>query len=851
MAAHPNRSSSPLSSRPSNPTNPNNPNPRNSENNPSIRRSFSGNTSAKPSLLTNQRRFDPVTPANSPSDFARRRSAGSKEVKSCEEKENDEKDHNLMKPSKLQSPAKGSKNFMSPTISAASKFTPSPRKKVLVERSDPLRTSISLSDGKATFFSTTSPNVSSDFESKSEIDHPISKPPKRVTFSNVPSESLATDNDSDESLKFETSSKNLSSASPSIAPLDADPSLPPYDPKTNYLSPRPQFLHYRPNPRIGVLLNKEKGLDGDDFNPLLEDSFMANIMSENFSDSECTEESQTDSADMVIGLDDPEPSESPPVIISTIPNENLVRESEKKPRVVTLSRFVCFSVVTMLLVAFVSISVTPSSPLDKFAIKDLSLSDMSGNLYQRSRVAAYSARVSLDRLAMRVNEFSVNSLSFVSSLYNELGEGEKLGTLQFMNLSDLQKNVWNEANFLSNEIQEELVEDEEEDEDELEEFDSEMDVYEEGASYEEAGFDVILEEEFDTLESEYLEYIQIEGEAIGTVSTTNSSANHQLAVISQNQEIELDVVAEISADHQSADISLNQEIELDVVAKVSADHELADISLNQEIELDVAGKISADHQSADISQNQETKLDVVAEISADHESADILQNQEIELDVVAKNSADHQLADITQLDQESEVAVEVASLVEHESQSEISSSPYEKKFLKNYIMEISYLFAAAVLALTTLTTVLYKKYERISSSVNVVPSEEHNNSKSHHQEKAFSQNWQTEADEIGDESSCPSEMSSFQKTESFYNSSKKERKVGGASEVQSLEKNKARKYSSKRESLASSGSEFSPSYGSFTTFERIPIKLAGGDEEEIVTPVRRSSRIRNHYVTSP
>ncbi|KAL7119181.1 hypothetical protein ACP275_02G047500 [Erythranthe tilingii] len=716
-----------------------------------------------------------------------------------------------MKPSKLQSPAKGSKNFMSPTISAASKFTPSPRKKVLVERSDPLRTSISLSDGKATFFSTTSPNVSSDFESKSEIDHPISKPPKRVTFSDVPSESLVADNDSDESSKFETSSTNLSSASPSIAPLDADPSLPPYDPKTNYLSPRPQFLHYRPNPRIGILLNKEKDLDGDDFNPLLEDSFMANIMSENFSDSECTEESQTDSADMVIGLDEteedshvPEPSESPPVTISTIPNENLVREPEKKPRVVTLSRFVCFSVVTMLLVACVLISVTPSSSLDKFTIKDLSLSDMSGNLYQQSRVAAYSARVSLDRLAMRVNEFSVNSLSLVSSLYNELGEGEKLGTLQFMNLSDLQKNVWNEANFLSNKIQEELVEEEEEEEEESEELDSEMDVYEEGESYEEAGFDTILEEEFDTRESEYLEYIQIEGEAIATVSTTNNSANHELAVISQNQEIELDVVAKISADHQSADISQNQEIELDVVAKISADHQSADISQNQEIELDVA-----------------------------------------------KNSADHQLADITQLDQESEVAVEVASLVEHESQSEISSSPYEKKFLKNYVMEISYLFAAAVLALTTLTTVVYKKYERISSPVNVVPSEEHNNNKSHHQEKAFSQNWQTEADEIGDESSCPSEMSSFQKTASFYNNSKKERKIGGASEVQSLEKNKARKYSSKRESLASSGSEFSPSYGSFTTFERIPIKLAWGDEEEIVTPVRRSSRIRNHYVTSP
>ncbi|KAG6576901.1 hypothetical protein SDJN03_24475, partial [Cucurbita argyrosperma subsp. sororia] len=39
-------------------------------------------------------------------------------------------------------------------------------------------------------------------------------------------------------------------SSPMIAPLDSDPIITPYDPKTNYLSPRPQFLHYNPNRRI-------------------------------------------------------------------------------------------------------------------------------------------------------------------------------------------------------------------------------------------------------------------------------------------------------------------------------------------------------------------------------------------------------------------------------------------------------------------------------------------------------------------------------------------------------------------------------------------------------------------------
>ncbi|PHT28936.1 hypothetical protein CQW23_31460 [Capsicum baccatum] len=47
---------------------------------------------------------------------------------------------------------------------------------------------------------------------------PVTKPPKRVTFLEA-------------SLNFESLSDT-----PSIASLDADPSLPPYDPKTNYLS---------------------------------------------------------------------------------------------------------------------------------------------------------------------------------------------------------------------------------------------------------------------------------------------------------------------------------------------------------------------------------------------------------------------------------------------------------------------------------------------------------------------------------------------------------------------------------------------------------------------------------------
>lgn len=62
-------------------------------------------------------------------------------------------------------------------------------------------------------------------------------------------------------------------------------------PELNYLSPRPQFLHYKPNPRIEVLLNKEKGTD-DGGVKRLQDSFT------------CFENSDTDGMEESSNVDD-------------------------------------------------------------------------------------------------------------------------------------------------------------------------------------------------------------------------------------------------------------------------------------------------------------------------------------------------------------------------------------------------------------------------------------------------------------------------------------------------------------------------------------------------------------------
>ncbi|KAF5936979.1 hypothetical protein HYC85_024485 [Camellia sinensis] len=103
-----------------------------------------------------------------------------------------------------------------------------------------------------------------------------------------------------------------------------------------------------------------------------------------------------------------------------------------------------------------------------------------------------------------------------------------------------------------------------------------------------------------------------------------------------------------------------------------------------------------------------------------------------------------------------------------------------------------------------------------------------------------SQIWPPDFDVVGE--SCPSEMSSFQKSSSYS-----KRGPSGTNEAQNQDR-KQREVS-KRESLASSSEYSIESYGSFTTYEKIPIKHGCG-EEEIVTPVRRSSRIKNHQVTS-
>ncbi|XP_015162256.1 uncharacterized protein [Solanum tuberosum] len=118
------------------------------------------------------------------------------------------------------------KNFMSPTISAASKASIPIRKKILAERNE-LSTTCESLPHKAS-------NVGSKTSSLNSTSHRSGKLP-------IASYSYASESENDQ--------ENNSVV---------DSSYKPYDPLTNDLGPRPKYLRYQPNRRRGTFLNPQK-----------------------------------------------------------------------------------------------------------------------------------------------------------------------------------------------------------------------------------------------------------------------------------------------------------------------------------------------------------------------------------------------------------------------------------------------------------------------------------------------------------------------------------------------------------------------------------------------------------------
>lgn len=817
---------------------------RNSETSNPMRRSFSGNPFTKPSVVPNPRGFNPNTPANSPSDFPRRNSIG----RDLEDKENT-KDHNL-KPGRVRSPAvasKATKNFMSPTISAASKITPSPKKKILVERNEPARASLSLSTEKSpcnepartslSFSTEKSPcrsvrfsDIVEDIDFKAddgsddkeasltassisealrceEVLDPEVPVTSKIDSKSLP-ETVTEEPDCvnlDPTFKISPTS-SCSWSCPVLAPLDADPSVRPYDPKTNYLSPRPQFLHYRPNPRIEVYLNKES--DGQ----RLEESFI----SECFSDTEVTEETQSEDVSSVELVKDDEEEEeeekevpvSEPSPISThFPKEEetIGAKGGPKPQFFTRSKFILLLLV--LSVACLSVSVT-NTPVNPSMLKESSFF----KTYD-SYVIAEFAKVNLDGLARNSRLWYDKSISFVSELIPNFKGVPISGPLHYCNLTALREDIpvdgylvfdhshkgmgeKFEHNVLGS-MREREVDIEPLEEEDQQEIEADEDV---GEALE--GLD---DPEYEGKVSQEIEEVSAED---------GTSENEEVLLALETEVIEPDNL-EAEKTEEEVLLAVHLDTEQQSSNVVNYGEQPAMVPKADEIQPQVseAGELQGEHEKISIAEMESAKGDLNPEILEFAASAENLKSSEVgEFTLNGTNDriSRENVMGITML-----VLTLIAATVFRYVRKGKNTTP--------------------ITAATNVEQpVVTKKLDFSPMSV----SNEH----AFLERRPASQNWPTEVDMVGE--SCPSEMSSF----SSY--SKKGPK--GSNEAQSQERKPRKNY--KRESLASSSeySTGSPSYGSFTTYEKIPSKLQGhgGDEETIITPVRRSSRIRSQ-VTSP
>ncbi|XP_057978514.1 uncharacterized protein LOC131164963 [Malania oleifera] len=988
MATSSHRSPSPHVGRP-------NPNSRTQENSSDARKSFSGNPATRPSsIVAHPRGFNPTTPANSPSDFGRKNPVYKESLASLrdyEQKEN-EKDSNL-KPARLKPPAalKGTKNFMSPTISAASKFTPSPRKKILTERNEPVRTPVSFSDGKSPFSSTNLLNVADDSDpmaypslnqmkneasSDSTATESLNQMKNEASSDSTVTESghweasisegskqqiilnskipLSSQNASESLTKTITIESNSVDASPMsvlpcspstpslavLAPLDADPSLPPYDPKTNYLSPRPRFLHYRPNPRIEAYLNKEREVgmgEGGQLGDHLT-SF------ECFSDTENSEETESDDSqkeyedvvspveatkeeeeeeeddDVHLPKDVSEPrsmatpksedvSELKSIPTNPSPVKRIIEaKCTPKPKPYFLVGSKSIGLLLILVIACLSVSNT-DSPVISYSTYRAQTSEV-----YRSSVAKFAeanfvglAQTFQVWLAQNVRFLSAYSVSYVSKFILILSHADKLGPLHYGNLTALHKDFSVDDFIVVDNSHNRGMDDEGEQ--------SELRAIEEvevgigphnklGPVKKVVGVGMGGQNELRPVRENKFEMGLMEEQdhqVIDDVNTEEASAHGNLEKhctlgfdevhsilhdeVSKPDYPEAEQTEEDNAIMWFVDFHMDKELQNNIdfvnepvlaseALKISSEMSEAaevqggsDLNPGAKIEpiKEEAGAEIAKSDDVSFGGSQSSEMFEAAEIQGEN---DLISGAKTES--IAKD-ADYEISKLDYVSFGGSQSSEMFEAAKVQGENDLNSATKTKSIAEDYLSfggsqslvtvdatmdgsedrhsNVQNMFGIflVILTLAVASAMLHTKKAKKSTTNAPIPMDQQLAKKSisssvspeveqTNQERRSSENWPTEVDIVAE--SCPSdEMSSFQKSSSH----------SIRDEAQSWHDRKpGRNY--KRESLASSDYSLdSLSYGSFTTYEKIPYKHG---EEETVTPVRRSSRIRKQ-VTSP
>ncbi|TKY54012.1 hypothetical protein E2542_SST18418 [Spatholobus suberectus] len=858
---------------------PSNPNPRNSEISNPMRRSFTGNPFAKPSIIPNH---GAKTPANSPSgislsllfsiivwllrkcekikrkqmfdgfrvwcsaDFSRRSSDGIRESVGSlrdfvDDKENG-KDQ-ILKPAKVRSPAvcsKVSKNFMSPTISASCKINESPRKKVLVERNETVPSPVDPKSHvrKVTFAEPLEekridgiiPNLeegprssltSGDLSGESVTSEThyvnvplISKNDTDFSFENVNDVNvnvpLVLENDihTESSFGTEPDSVNLDptfklsptatppvfklspSATPPVslkatvvAPLDADPLMPPYDPKTNYLSPRPQFLHYKPKPRMELCSERD-----------LEDSFISGSLS----DTEVTEDAQSEgsqkeledvSSDETVKEEEGQISEPSPARRTLMPEETVAKEVPKARFTV---RAKAVALILLLAVAFVSISVTDSPVIDRTVFEDFY------KVYESSEFSEFAgarfdqftqfAKSNFDEIARNLQIWFTKLLSSISEFISDVRGAHNLGKLHYYNLSvQHEYSVVDQYSIFGrgeNEIDETYAPVWNTEESGASDIDSDEDIEED-----------ISVEHYEL----YEEQVQEDIETInGVENALDAPESEEVLNMIESEQL-------AKAGNLEATLAQEAEANLNVENQPSLSSEVVKIV----IEAYGSDTKQAQENDAKLNDNKQNDVSLDSDVAAVNHVA---EEKSVSIDAVIKGNEDRLEA--------------------------IDIPPHVVLYL---------LLCAGTVLIAGATFNWSRKGKSKSKSSMEQPLELHNESLPSKNKQISPEKEKPSGPiemDVLEDSSCPSETSSFQQS-SFYSE-----KV--VNEGHSLDLEKKRKNNYRRESLASSSdySMGSTSYGSLTVYEKIPIKQGHRDEETIITPVRRSSRIRKQATPS-
>ncbi|KAJ6315246.1 hypothetical protein OIU78_018683 [Salix suchowensis] len=802
--------------------------------------------------------FNPNTPVNTPSDYLRRNSISRENtvvaLPDHEDKENGTGQN--WKSVRVRSPAKGAKNFMSPTISAASKINASPRKKILADGNEQTRTSISFSDAKSPLMedSHSKPNKVSNQKKEVSFDSTVtylgdSEDSKSEEHADIMVDSSSKyDLDlSSENLTMEKHCVNLdpsfeisprvssSFPNPALAPLDADPSVATYDPKTNYLSPRPQFLHYRPNPRIELYLNKER--DGQPTEESECSSETEVSEAEDIHSDDSRKESDASSSDEVKEEEELEELllASEPISISTSVEEEELLVSEPNPistsvekaeekrvsksRLYTRIKFT--ALLSVLTVGFLYVSVFKSPITDPSVFNNFTFLEP----YVPPELSEYN-RQTFDVLAQKY-----------ANLTLLLEDGIVDGQFVF-DQSILGSKVKYEEKVLESVKGTEVNINLADEDDQPRAADESIEVTGDKNDWDFSS--APDSEEFSVPESEEAN-LHAGSEMTGTGILGSKVKNEEKVLVESimGAEVKFDLAGE-----EDQPRAADENIEVtgdknDWDFNTAPDSEEFSVPESEEANLRPGSEVTETGKSAQeevIQESSETAANVVelqSNMVLEDQSVLIPQAAEIQPEILNSMSSQG-INDISS----------AAGIESPGSENNYAGAATENlrssELVTTRSAQIMAGISLIVFSLLGTTAFVYMKSQtpttrNAASAVDQMPAA-----------KKLEDNpipvAAEQTDIVGGES-CPSEMSSFS-----LSYSKK-----GTSEAQSCERKPPRRNIRRRDSMASPaysvGSMGSPSYGSFTTYEKIH-GLHGNEDEEVITPVRRSSRIRNQ-VTSP